>query len=259
MDYNHVLCLYVSYYLSRFNRVAYDALGYGNMNETHLKIGEALKTNPHTVKNMRDQFDPLHGFRAGWHQEPLSPSRARVAMALQDLDEPQIREIVIEILSGGFNDHPGLLASLTMIAKDSSSETGSAKFILRTPTGRSAEEFFLRNYAETRNPVHGKLTDCRDFGVGYDFKIENETGEFYVEVKGLSEFSGGLLFTSKEWEIAKKERARYFLCVVSNLSRDAKIKFIQNPAQLLNPIKHIYTAIQTSWNVPESQLDAIDR
>lgn len=63
--------------------------------------------------------------------------------------------------------------------------------------------------------------------------------------------------TGKEWMTAKEHGDKYFLCVVSNLDEKAEIAFIQNPAGILNPNKYIYTSIQTSWSVTQTQLDEL--
>ncbi|MBK9391249.1 MAG: DUF3883 domain-containing protein [Bacteroidetes bacterium] len=107
-------------------------------------------------------------------------------------------------------------------------------------------------------PIDGTLIDCRDLGVGYDFRIEAGEKKYLVEVKGLSDYSGGLLFTSKEWIVAKSEGDNYFLCVVSNLHYKPEIIFIQNPARKLNPKKNIFTSIQISWSITEKQLVEIN-
>src|SRR5260221_11191835 len=106
MENNHKLGLYVSYYLSRFDKEAYSNLGLGNQEETHNKIGQLLSIKPHTVKNWRDEFDPLFGHRAGWYQRPMNPSRIRVVQALDDLNEAQIRGIVNDILSSKIKEEP---------------------------------------------------------------------------------------------------------------------------------------------------------
>jgi len=95
MEDNHKLGLYVSYYLSRFDDEAYQNLGFGKQLETHNKIGELLSVNSHTVKNWRDEFDPLFGHRADWYQRPMIPSRLNVSQALELLDEFNARNIVI--------------------------------------------------------------------------------------------------------------------------------------------------------------------
>ena len=254
MENNHKLGLYVFYYLSRFDEEAYQNLGFGNQVETHNKIGELLSVKPHTVKNWRDEFDPLFGHRAGWYQRPMNPSRIRVAQALENLDELQVRSIAKDILTGKIQEEPDEEEQLPTIASDETKGKSTQKFILRAPTGKAAEEYFQKHFSENKKPVDGKLIDCRDLGVGYDFRIETATEKYFVEVKGLSEFTGGVLFTNKEWSTAKDHGEKYFLCVVSNLNEKAEIVFIQNPADNLNPKKNIYTSIQISWSVTQNQL-----
>jgi hypothetical protein len=254
MENNHKLGLYISYYLARFDKDAYTKLGYGNQSQTHKKIGELLSVKPQTVQNWRDEFDPLFGHRAGWYQRPMNPSRIRVAQALENLDELQVRSIAKDILTGKIQEEPEEEEQLLSIASDESKGRAVQPFIVRAPTGKAAEEFFMNHYSENKFPVDGTLIDCRDLGVGYDFRIENSDKYTFVEVKGLAEISGGVLFTNKEWTVAKSEGDNYFLCVVSNLTENAEIMFIQNPAQKLKPKKNIYTTIQISWGVSQIQL-----
>jgi len=254
MEDNHKLALYVAYYISRFDREAYANLGYDSMLEAHQDIGKKLNVNPHTVKNMRDQFDPLHGHRVGWYQESLSPSRARVVRALENLEEEQIREIVKDILSGAIHRDSEELEQLLNVVTNDDNKKLAGVFIVRGTTGKAAEDFFRDYFLENNKPVKGNLIDCRDLGVGYDYKIEANEKTIFIEVKGLSDFSGGVLLTSKEWSVAKNEGENYFLCVISNLSGKPEITFIQNPAKKLNPKKHINTVIQISWSVTKNQL-----
>lgn len=254
MENNHKLGLYVSYYLARFDKAAYGNLGYGNKLETHKKIGELLSVNSNTVQNWRDEFDPLFEHRAGWYQRPMSPSRVSVVQALEDLNEPQIREIVLDILSGRIQDNEEELEQLLKVVTTDDRKKRNSKFILRGPTGKAAEELFIKYFSDNKKPTDGKLVDCRDLGVGYDFRIEGDAKNCFVEVKGLSENIGGILFTNKEWTIAKVEGDNYFLCVISNLNEQPNVVFIQNPAERLNPQKNIYTSIQISWSVNQNQL-----
>lgn len=258
MDNNNKLGLYVSYYLSRFDDEAYKNLGYGNQVETHSAIGEILSINPYTIKNWRDEFDPLFGHRAGWYQRPMITSRLKIVQALENLDEPQIRELVKDILSGRIqNEGDGLDQLLNIVITDDN-RNKTSKYILRSPTGRQAEEFYLKYFTENKKPVDGRLIDCRDFGVGYDFKIETHQEPIYIEVKGLSTFSGGILFTSKEWEVAKEKGPYYFLCLVSNINEKPSVSFFQNPAKKLNPKRNISTSIQINWSITEKQLSELN-
>ena len=254
MENSHKLGLYVAYYLSRFNEVAYKNLGYGNMNETHNKVGEILSVNPHTIKNMRDQFDPIHGFRVGWYQEPLSPSRIHVVDALEELDEISIRAIVINILKGDILNNSYETEQLASIVSDKEPTYEIGKFILRGPTGKLAEDFFIQQFNNNKTPFTGKLIDCRDYGCGYDFRVEgSET--VYIEVKGLAGGIGGILFTNKEWQIANDNGSQYYLCVIKNIESQPVLHIINNPAEKLNPNKNIHTVIQVSWSVSEKELN----
>ncbi len=92
--------------------------------------------------------------------------------------------------------------------------------------------------------------------LGMIFKIEAKQN-FFIEVKGLSDISGGILFTNKEWITAKEKGVQYYLCIVSDISNSPQINFIQDPSNKLNPAKNIYPTIQISWSVTQNQLAEI--
>jgi hypothetical protein len=99
MEQKHRSALIVAYYLSKFDRVAYEKLGYPTMIATHNAIGHILDVKPLTVRNMRDQFDPLHeNPRVGWYQAPLGLSRTSVVEILKDMEEKELRNEVFKIL-----------------------------------------------------------------------------------------------------------------------------------------------------------------
>jgi len=252
MEENHKLTLYISYYLSRFNELGLANLGYSTWNEAFDDVAQKLNVNKHSVKNWRDEFDPLHGHRAGWHQLPMSPSRVRVVRALEGLEEEEIRSLVIDILDGSIKDDIENYEELLKVVSDGK-KIGGSKFILRGPTGRKAEEFFIEYYKNHSEPITGTLIDTRDMGCGYDFEIRNSES-YFVEVKGLAEESGGLLFTNKEWETAKKAQDKYFLALVSKINTTPEITFFNNPATTLNPKKNIVTTIQIQWSISTNEL-----
>lgn len=255
MEFNHTLCLYVSYYLSRFNLEAYENLGYGSMLDTHRAIGNILDVNPHTVKNMRDEFDPLHGHRKGWYQSPLGPSRVAVVRALENLDENTIRNIVLEILENQKGPDIAVLANI--VNEDSQGYKTPRKFILRGPTGKQAEAFFIQHHKDFKQPFSGKLIDTRDMGCGYDFEIHNGENKYFIEVKGLYEMTGGVLFTNKEWDTAQKKGANYFLVIIKSLGKRPDISFICNPVSRLSAKRTVYTSVQVNWTITEKELKKI--
>ncbi|HZS04730.1 MAG TPA: DUF3883 domain-containing protein [Blastocatellia bacterium] len=205
---------------------------------------------------MRDEFGPFHGNpRLGWHKRPPHPSRVKVIEAFQYLSEEELRDVVLEILT---SPDPQTSGGLTEIIEPISKLQDSAKsksvFIVRGPTGRKAEEFFISQFAGTARPVPRELIDTRDRGCGYDFEIKDGPVTYFIEVKGLDGDSGGVLFTSKEWDVAKKNGDRYFLAVVRNVSGHPSVQFIRNPAQGLNAKKNIYITVQVSWSVTDAEL-----
>lgn len=67
MKRNSKLALYIAYYLSRFNEEGLQKLGYETWKQAYEDISLKLDININTIKNRRDEFDPIHGHRAGWH------------------------------------------------------------------------------------------------------------------------------------------------------------------------------------------------
>lgn len=255
MENSHKLCLYVSYYLSRFDKIAYQNLGYGNKSETHARIGEIMNINPPTIRNWRDEFDPYFGHRLGWHQIRLRPVMGSIIEALQYMEESDVKELVLEILNGKYEQNEESLINLLSVIPPESGVSKSREFILRAPTGRKAEEYFIEHFKINKLPRSGELIDTRDFGVGYDFKVIFEENEYYLEIKGIAELGGGVLFTGTEWNVAKQKGDSYFLIIISDINNTPEINFIQNPAKRLSPKISIVRPIQTNWTVSKKQIE----
>jgi len=258
MKESHSLALIVAFYLSRYDLVAYDKLGYPTNTTTHKEIGKALGVKPNSVKNMRDEFDPLHNNRrVGWYQRPLRPSRAKVVESFGNLTEEEMFDVVLEILTNpSFSSSDAYAEIVQPISKQAKSKRGLV-FVPRGITGRLAEEFFITNFKEKQEPVSGELRDTRELGCGFDFEIRAANQKYQVEVKGLDGESGGISFTSKEWNVAREFRDSFYVGLVRNLSTNPYIQFIQNPAKIFNATKRIYTSVQVQWNVAESTLRSI--
>lgn len=249
------LALYVAYYLSKFDDLAYNKLNFGKSGETHNVIGKILGVKPGTVKNMRDEFDPIHSNgRAGWYQRPISPSRLQVIRALEDLDEPSVYSLVKKILNTGLNKEEihSLLSVVSEEDKGKNKE-GVNFSSARGVTGRQAEEVFREYYAKTKIPINGVIKDTRDDGCGYDFLIKADK-DYYIEVKGISKEIGGILLTKKEWEVAHKAKEQYILAIVSNLNKNPKLDFISNPANKLDTKLSIYSILQVQHTVSAESL-----
>lgn len=259
MKESNSLALIVAYFLSKYDETAYEQLGFPSSTATHKEIGRMLGVNPNSVKNMRDEFDPLHDNpRVGWYQRPLRPSRAKVVEAFQDLSEEELRDVVMEILTNPeFSASEDFADVIAPISKREKKRKGKSVFIVRGPTGRKAEEIYINYHHETGEPASGELLDKRDHGCGYDFEISNAHQCVQVEVKGLDGDAGGIVFTSKEWDIARKNGDSYFLVIVRNVSKDPSIQIIKNPSSILSPKKTVFTTVQVRWNVTDGELTKI--
>lgn len=241
----------ISYYLSRFNYEAVNNLGYQTWKDAFEDLSEKLQINKHTIKNWRDEFDPFHGHRAGWHQREARKTISNIISQFELLEEYDIRQIVEEIINGNRIDLPEIDNSETEF-------NSNPIFILRGPTGKKAEQFFIEYHGINDLPIAGELIDTRDLGCGYDFEIKSGSKVHFIEVKGLATITGGILFTNKEWETAKKERENYTVCLISNIIESPKISFINDPFAKLNPIKNIIQTVQVQWSVSNNDLQRIN-
>lgn len=253
------LALIVAYYLSRLDKKGYSLLGYKNFSEASKKVGTVLDVNPNTIRNMRDEFDPYHqNTRIGWKKE-LRGSRQKILQAFQNTDDETLLEIVKEVLSNKefkrteeYEDIHSLFGEKQRIAVQK-----PPLYIIRGPTGKAAESFFMEYFKKTAKPVSGKLIDSRDLGCGFDFEIQDGKHSYFIEVKGLSSDGGGVLFTNKEWQTAQKYKDKYYLVLVRNLSVVPDIIILQDPTSKVKATRNIYTTLQVSWSVTNKNLHSL--
>ncbi len=135
------------------------------------------------------------------------------------------------------------------IAKNES-DSGST-FAKRLITGQAAEQYFRDSFADVDLSQGYKLHDTTKFGCGFDFKLLNENSAAYcgVEVKGLSDKSGNVVLTNKEYAVAGFLKERYFLFVVKNFREKPFHHLYQDPIKTLDFTKTEQKIIQTSWGV----------
>jgi hypothetical protein len=258
MEENHKLALIISYYLSKYDRFALINLGYDSFAQAFRDIGDRLQVKPNLIKNMRENFDPLHpNSRVGWYQRELTPSRLAVVKKYGDLSEEALISVVKEILdkfNNNIDDNKNLHTFVNIIDNDDTEQENSREYTTRGVTGRRAEELFL-NYFENGEVfgLSGSLRDTREEGCGYDYEMENEPN-FVFEIKGLLNKKGGLSLTDKEWSVANKLGDRYFLILISNIEEIPIMNIFRNPSQIFKPKERVYTTISVNWEVDSSQL-----
>ena len=68
-----------------------------------------------------------------------------------------------------------------------------------------------------------------------------------IEVKGLKQKRGGILFTDREWSEAKIRRADFWLVVVGNLESNPIARLIPDPIVTLHAECKYQTTIAASW------------
>lgn len=256
---NNILAIIVAFYLSKYNEEGLKNLGFTSFNEAFEKTAQLLEVKRNYIKLRRDEFDPVFPWRQGW-KRPMDKRIIRTIELLDDLEEPDLREIIESFLYNlSYRDSEELNEILLVIKSAKENKTDPGKFILRIPTGRAAEEFFYNQYIKNNiSLIRGKLEDCRDLGCGYDYKIiDDKSNEYFIEVKGMFNNSGGILFTNKEWKTAKEKGDKFYLCIVRNIGNEPEIELINNPYHVLTPQKHIKPSIQISWSVAKKDLLAI--
>ena len=175
-------------------------------------IGNALGAKPASVRNYRDEFDPLFpNGRMGWHKRATRDYCLKMFKQYKDLD--------LEAFSGLVRSFAGYdVNAWSEVRALEECEDGDSSFTKRMITGLAAEHYF-----ESVQPGLPEFHDyvfenTKRFGCGYDFRLRSEANEDFlaVEVKGLKERTGSLALTPKEYEVAASLKTRFILFVVKN-------------------------------------------
>lgn len=231
-------------FLSKFDVQGLNILGFKSFTEAFNVLGYSLGAKPASIKNYRDEFDPLFpNPRKGWHNRKLREYCANVANKYGELDMADFANLLESLMGKG---EPPSLDYLESESFDDS-ETSFAK---RLTTGLAAEKYFQSVYAKLPEYNQFELEDTTKLGCGYDFRLWPSNGIDFiaVEVKGLSGRTGTVSMTDKEYAVAKKMKMRFSLFVVNN--------FIEKPFHMIymDPLGGILeftrmerTEIRTSW------------
>jgi hypothetical protein len=233
-------------YLSKFDSLGLKSLGLDNFVEAFNVIGYALGSRPASVKNYRDEFDPLFpNPRKGWHKRPTREYCREVYEKYKGLDLAEFTGLVRSFF--GFDNNLQIEAAQT-----EESGEGSSAFAQRLVTGLAAERYFESVCASL--PVFQGLLlgNTTQFGCGYDFRMRPEPNRedfLAIEVKGLKDQSGSLSMTPKEYAAASELKERFFLFVVRNFREAPNHTIFQNPISSALQFKKKETVIvQISWS-----------
>jgi len=233
--------LIVGYAMSRLDKAYLEAHRLKSWKEAFLQAGEALKVAPASVKNLRDEFDPAHGnARRGWKDRPMRDSRQRVMGQLCDVSDAALLEMIDRVLA---HDPEAIEEVVTPLSKPAERIHNVAE---RLRTGRLAEEFFLAHCQAIVSIAPTLILDHRAMARGYDFGVSERDG-IAIEVKGIKQKRGGILFTDREWTEAKARRVDFWLVVVGNIDSNPIARLIPDPAAALKAECRYQTTIAASW------------
>lgn len=232
-------------YLSKFDADGLMSLGFDNFIEAFNVIGYALGSRPASIKNYRDEFDPLFpNKRKGWHKRPTREYCREIFEQYRRLDLSDFTALVRSFF--GFD------GSVASEAEDvEPPEVRPSAFAQRLATGLAAEQYFAAIHREIPTFSGLLLENTTRYGCGYDFRLlreENRNDFLAVEVKGLTDYRGTLSITPKEYEAASILRDRFFLFVVRNFREKPCHSIFQDPLGIDLEFKRTErTIVQVSW------------
>ncbi len=234
----------VGLFLSKYDSLGLRKLGFGSFVEAFNVFGYALGSKPASIKNYRDEFDPLFpNHRKGWHKRPIRDYCLKVFEEYKHLDLESFTGLV-----QSFVGYDGYVWSGVQ-AKEEKGEDDS-HFAKRLITGLAAEQYFQSVHHGLPEFEGYSVENTTRLGCGYDFRLRKETHKDFlaVEVKGLKERMGNLSLTPKEYELATALRDRFFLFVVKNFQETPFHEIFQNPLSGKLQFKKKETVtVQVSW------------
>ncbi len=209
-------------YLSKYDSAGLKKLVFESFTEAFNVIGYALGSRPASVKNYRDEFDPLFpNRRKGWHKRAIREYCFKVFNEYKNLD--------LESFSSLVRSFVGYDGSLWGEAQ--TEEENEAHFAKRLITGLAAEQYFESVQPSLPEFKGYAMENTTRLGCGYDFRLRTASDEDFlaVEVKGLRERTGSLSLTPKEHKVATALRDRFFLFVAKNFKESPVHEIFQNP------------------------------
>jgi Domain of unknown function (DUF3883) len=233
-------------FLSRFDKEGLRALGFSSFTEAFNAIGFALGARPASIKNYRDEFDPLYSpNRKGWHKRPMreyckAASDTYASMSLKDFTM-LLKSLIYE------------RGSLDIIAEEAEADAGKeSSFAKRLITGQAAEKYFEVIHPTLPTLADYSLENVTDLGCGFDFRLRKSgLADFLaVEVKGLNDSRGTISLTEKEHRVASILSGRFYLFVVRNFREKPFHTIYCNPLKSELMFSRQETqVVQVNWRV----------
>lgn len=260
--------LIVAYCLAKFNKEAYLEFGYKTEHqsqkevERHLSIKLGMKQNS-TLKQMRDRYDTFFDFRRGYFQQPLPPSFIQTAELLEDLGKTELFSVVKKLFNADEYFDNNFRHIITHAEKSDKKKNKNYNPKQRLKTGKTGEKIFSEYYLKNNyiilnnnKKISGRLNNTTEDQCGYDFEIIANEGKYCIEIKSLSNDSGAISFTSKEWKVANEQKSFFILCLVYNVNSDLEeeLVFIDDPASKLDYTERVVPKIQINYEISNKNL-----
>lgn len=231
----------VAYAMSRLDELFLVRFRFKSWCSAFAATGSALGVPAASMKNLRDEFDPLHGFRKGWHQRPIRPNRQRVLSEFCEVSDDALLEIADRLLARDRQAAAEIAAPLAF------SKERVENVAERLRTGRLAEEYFLSHSQSICGVPKQAIRDCRQDASGFDFAVVSMP-QVAIEVKGLKSRSGGVLFTDLEWRTARTRSSNYWLVVVGDILNEPQPKLWRDPSRHLEVRSSVRRSTAVSWH-----------
>lgn len=231
----------VAYAMSRLDTEFLLRFGFGSWRAAFALTGKQLGVPPASMKNLRDEFDPIHpNARQGWHKRPLRPNRQRVLGEFCDTSDEALLEIVSRILRRDPEVEELISRPLT------ETRIRAENVAERLRTGRLAEEFFLTHTERICGISRPRVLDMRNEARGFDFGV-SDLPALAIEVKGLKALRGDVLFTDHEWDQATRRTSDYWLIVIGSIESAPQARVIKHPVGTLQAISTLRQSTVISW------------
>jgi len=231
-------------FLAKFDTEGLVRLGFSNFKEAFNVIGYALGGKPASVKNYRDEFDPIFpNPRKGWYKRPLREHCHRIEQEFASLDIESFGSLVGSLFTYDQN-------RASDIEPPDEQRPEESAFAKRLVTGLAAEHYFEAVFSTVPQFCGHTLQNTTRFRLRLRFPCNRvDSDEFLaVEVKGIQAKSGSIAFTPKEYLTAGKLADRYFLFVVKNFRESPSHAIYQNPLGAgLRFTKNEQVVINTTW------------
>jgi hypothetical protein len=198
-------------------------LGFEGFTEAFNLIGFALGGKPASIKNYRDEFDPLFpNPRAGRHQRSTRAYCAKVLKEYESLDIQTFCALIKSFV--GYDEKAS-----TETPKDK--DENESAFARRLITGLAAERYFESVQPKLSEFSNYIVENTTRLGCGYDFRLQSKKDHPFlaVEVKGMMDKADGVSFTPKEHHLAESLTDRFFLFVVKNFRESPFHEIYRNP------------------------------